>query len=36
MRTATVVCKEDTVFGVLSFDDYQASLGNFFSKEIHL
>ncbi len=32
-RTATVVCKESTLFGVLSFEDYQFSLGRLFEKK---
>jgi len=35
-RTATVVCREHTLFGVLSFEDYQLSLGIFLFSRLHL
>lgn len=28
-RTATIVCQEETLVGTLTFEDYQATLGNF-------
>ena len=29
MRTATIVCQEETLVGILTYDDYQLTLGKF-------